>query len=102
MTTTFADLEEKDAIGRKEVDALGAVHDIAPSGSLFTSNANPLTISKREFPSLKNSELVLFYVGVISYTDAFRKHRYETKFCYFYFGNDPKIWHICDSNNTIE
>jgi hypothetical protein len=50
---------------------------------------------------MERGALNFFYVGIVKYTDAF-DGKYETEFCYFYFGSDPKTWHICDSHNIIK
>jgi hypothetical protein len=49
----------------------------------------------------KAGGVALFYIGVVNYRDSFGDE-YETTFCDLYFGTDPRVWHICDSNNTIK
>jgi len=43
---------------------------------------------------------ILVSVGIIKYADAFNGS-YETEFCYYFVGADPRNWHICDAHNTI-
>jgi hypothetical protein len=75
--------------------------DLAPNGSNFSTAEIKEPLLATELPELQEGSLTLFYIGVLRYTDAY-KGSYETQFCYFYFGTDPKVWHICDSHNTIK
>ncbi len=101
LMATFDKLRAKDTLGRKEIEGVGAEVDVAPNDTVFVSNPQPVVLSTADFPKLQTSAITLFCAGVISYTDSFHK-QYKTEFCEFYYGVDPKTWHICDSHNTIE
>ncbi len=101
INSAFDDLHKENAIGRKEGAEKGAEQDLAPSATMFTTTQNAINLSANELADLQISKITLFYVGVISYTDSFGTS-YETQFCAFYFGVDPRIWHICDNHNTIQ
>ncbi len=75
--------------------------DIAPTATTF-STENAKALSTPEMMNLEKGDgsFILLSVGIVSYTDATRGS-YETEFCYFFVGTDPKVWHICDSHNTI-
>jgi len=75
--------------------------DIAPTATTF-STENARALSTPEMMDLEKGDgsFILLSVGIVSYTDATRGS-YETEFCYFFVGTDPKVWHICDSHNTI-
>jgi len=75
--------------------------DIAPTATTFTSeNTRALSTSEMLDLGKGDGSFILLSIGIVSYTDAF-KGGYETEFCYFYVGTDPKVWHICDSHNTV-
>jgi len=95
----FADLRKK-IEGDKGKYGSFARRDLAPQDTSFsTAEISPL--SAQEMLDIGKSSLVLVYVGISAYTDSFGE-RYETEFCYQYFGTDPRTWHICDSHNTIK
>jgi hypothetical protein len=75
--------------------------DIAPNGTSFTTTGLEVPLTPDEIPKVAAGEMTLIYVGIARYADSLNG-AYETQFCYFYAGNDPVTWHICDSNNTIK
>ena len=98
----FAELERKNSIGRKELDEspMPVGHDVAPGFTTFGTTHNPVIVGTRDFHLIEAGELPLFYIGLVSYTDAFNGS-YKTEFCYFYTGANPTVWHICDAYNRI-
>ena len=104
LASSFDALEAQDANGRKEIEQFGIESDLAPNAGNFTTNvtsgAQSVVIPASELPKVGTGEIMLFYVGVVSYRDAFETS-YKTEFCYIYFGTDIKTWHNCDSHNTI-
>jgi len=78
-----------------------AREDLAPNASMFSTAELKEPLLVTEMPLLQTSDLTLFYVGVVRYSDGY-KGNYETMFCYFYFGTDPRTWHICDNHNIIK
>jgi hypothetical protein len=107
MDGLFTELRGKDQKGRREIEASPyPEEDVAPQATqFFTSPA--ITLSPDDVTRLavnsgpEAGDEALFYVGVLSYTDASHS-AYKTEYCYFYFGDNPRIWHICDHNNTIQ
>lgn len=80
----------------------GLSRDIAPNASgFFTEETRPL--DKGEIVDLEGGEgrFTIVLIGVATYTDGF-KGDYETEFCSFFVGRDPKVWHSCDTHNTIK
>jgi hypothetical protein len=105
LASSFRALESENVIGRKEVEKYGIEQDVAPNATIFSTNPsdkpNSTIVSTQEFPKIGTAEISLFYVGIVSYSDAYQGS-YQTEFCYIYFGSDPKTWHFCDSHNTIK
>jgi hypothetical protein len=80
------------ALGRK---------DVAPGDTSFTTVSTDKILSSDDIAKIqRDGEITLFYVGLTDYTDAY-KVGYRTEFCYMFFGDDPKTWHICDSHNIV-
>ncbi len=79
--------------------------DIAPGAESFTSNlGDDVILSTDEFTRLRrlyDNDVVLFFLGLSTYTDAFG-HSYETQYCWFYVGPDPNLWHVYEAYNVIE
>jgi hypothetical protein len=103
----FAALTEKDRIGRRKiVTTPGAEQDIAPGANQF-GTSDPVVLGSDDTKTilleqgLDVGRVTLFYVGLVSYTDAFDVP-YQTEFCYFYFGSKLTTWHICDLHNTLK
>jgi hypothetical protein len=99
IENAYADLRKQDTGGGK-YGAL-ARKDVAPNATFFITKENPEILSSKDIPDVERGALNFFYTGIVKYTDSFNG-RYETEFCYFYFGTDIKTWHICDSHNTIK
>jgi hypothetical protein len=104
--TTFLDSTFK-ALGH-DTDAeetkaarFGAEQDLAPGDTYFYSDPPDFVIPSKDFGRLANGTTAIFAVGVISYSNAFGS-RYRTDFCWLYFGDEPAVWHRCDSHNTIQ
>lgn len=75
--------------------------DIAPTAATFSSEqARSLSASEMRELEKGDGSFILLSVGIVDYTDAL-KGSYETEFCYYFVGTDPRVWHICDSHNTI-
>jgi hypothetical protein len=105
----FDTLKAEDRNGRREMREMSRLdigHDIAPAGTYFITNQPALVLNARELKTLLLDEqvptgsIVIFFIGIVSYTDAFSKP-YETQVCWFYFGSNINMWHICDSHNLI-
>ena len=78
-----------------------AREDIAPGALPFSTAINETAMTTDELRDLQEGGLAIFLVGISRYTDGFYG-KYQTDFCWFYFGPDPKMWHICDSHNVIK
>jgi hypothetical protein len=107
MNGLFADLRRRDSQSRRETETTAeAGEDLAPGATTFSTNDPPPILTGVEVNALladpqPAQTTVLYYVGVISYTDAF-KVPYATEFCYIYFGRVLTTWHICDNHNSIK
>jgi hypothetical protein len=106
VTDVFDKLRIQNAIAEKSLaaldKALGAETDIAPNAGQFTTTHDEVILSTEEANIiLVRDDVTLFCVGSINYADSLGK-TYRTEFCSFYFGPDPKTWHICDHHNTIQ
>jgi hypothetical protein len=101
LRSTFAALDAKDIAGRKGLKDSPEEQDIAPNGTFFTTSQDHVLVASQEFPNVQTGAITFFYVGEISYTDAFNAS-YTTHFCYFYFGPNPTTWHVCDAYNSIQ
>lgn len=95
----FTDLRKREK-DRGEFAEL-ARKDVAPGAKPFSTAETPSILSAKEIQQIHDSSLVLFYIGIIQYTDAYDE-QHETEFCYFSLGKDPRVWHICDSHNIIK
>jgi hypothetical protein len=101
LENNFHDLAHKLDMNAKDKYASRVRIDLAPSISDFATRELKQPLMPSEVAELEKGDLMLFYLGIIRYTDAF-KGSYETQFCFYYFGNNPKTWHICDTHNTIQ
>lgn len=102
MQDNFQVLENAIALGDKGKYSELIREDLAPNATTFSTAtlAEPIT-AEDIFKLQKGGLMTLFYIGVVKYTDAYNGS-YETEFCFFYFGTDPKTWHICDNHNIIQ
>lgn len=102
MQDNFQILEDKIDAGNKEKYSDLARQDLAPNATRFSTANLEEPITAQEIADLQKGELLLlFYIGVVRYTDAYNGS-YETQFCYFYLGTEVKTWHICDNHNVIK
>jgi hypothetical protein len=99
LNASFEALESKSKAGTEERRRLGSDQDLAPNEISFTTS-NPVIIPKEDFSQLATNQATLVFIGVITYTDEYEA-THVTEFCNYYFGADPRIWHSCDSRNTI-
>lgn len=101
LEKSFSDLRAK--AEKERTGQYGALErtDVAPNGSFFSTAQNSRPLSAQDVVDLKSGDLMLFYAGLVTYTDAYELH-YETETCYFYSGSDPKTWHIWYAHNTIK
>jgi hypothetical protein len=100
VENAFADLRKRrDATVKEHATEIG--RDIAPAATTF-STENSRALSGPEMTDIAKGDgsFILLSVGIVNYTDAFGGS-YETEFCYFFAGSDPRVWHICDAHNTI-
>jgi hypothetical protein len=101
VETSFANLRKRrdDTINQHSAEIR---RDISPTLSAFsTEESRPLLATEMADLVKGDGSFILLSVGVVNYTDGF-KGAYETEFCYFFAGPDPKVWHLCDSHNTIK
>jgi len=100
VDTAFEDLRKRRDSTIKE-QAAEMSRDVAPAATTF-STENSRALTGREMTDIAKGDgsFILLSVGIVNYTDAFGGS-YETEFCYFFVGSDPKVWHICDAHNTI-
>lgn len=76
--------------------------DIAPNSPAFTTEeSRPLLAGEITDLEKGDGTFIVLSLGVVNYTDGF-DGKYETEFCYFFVGRDPRVWHLCDSHNTIK
>lgn len=102
IETKFRKLRKENEIVRKRITEFSKLtpgEDVAPTKTFFLTTQEPLVVSTDDFPLLADGELSLYIIGFITYADGY-KITYTTEFCYFWFGPDPKSWHICDSHNA--
>ena len=95
----FRSFHERALKGRIKLSLLREEEDIAPSNTQFATT-NPIAIDGQQAEKLADGRLVLYYLGLISYSDSFG-NQYFTEFCSFYFGANTKLWHACDLHSTI-
>lgn len=101
MEREFEALRKKLTIGRDGQHASFVRRDVAPGATVFITSEITKPLSAQEIQKLVAGSLVFFYIGIDRYTDSLNE-TYETEFCYFYFGADPKVWHICSYHNIIK
>lgn len=77
--------------------------DISPTATTTFSpeQSRPLLAPEMADLTKGDGSFILLSIGIVNYTDGF-KGNYETEFCYFFVGSDPRVWHLCDSHNTIK
>lgn len=97
---TFDEIERKNAVVRNQIEQFDAEADVAPNGYAFITENTP-GISGDALLKVQAGEIAIFYVGLVSYTDAFNLP-YETEFCWYHIGDDPRVWNICDTHNTVK
>jgi hypothetical protein len=101
VETSFANLHKRrDDTIRQHTGEMR--RDISPTLTAFnTEESRPLLATEMTDLTKGDGSFILLSVGVVNYNDGF-KGDYETEFCYFFVGTDPKVWHLCDSHNTIK
>jgi hypothetical protein len=97
LDDAFNDLKIKDTENRNEPLIR---KDLAPNVPIFRTDGDQVA-SRADLKQIGNDDLELFYIGLVTYGDSFGGY-YETEYCFFYIGNNPTIWHMCDSHNTIK
>jgi hypothetical protein len=99
LDSAFIDLKAKNLGARQEPNLR---KDIPPGAApFFRTDEDSMPLSQPDILQMGKGDLVLFYVGLTSYSDSFGGD-YETEYCFFFIGQDPKVWHVCDSHNTIK
>jgi hypothetical protein len=100
VENAFADLRKtRDTTLKEHAAEIG--RDIAPAATTFsTESSRALSGPEMIDMSKGDGSFIVLSVGIVNYTDAFGGS-YETEFCYFFAGSDPRVWHICDAHNTI-
>ncbi len=75
--------------------------DVAPGAQFLFSRRLPFALSQDDVTELQRGDSqFLVYLGFIRYTDPFGQ-KLQTEFCWYWFGTDPVIWHICSVHNVI-
>ena len=102
----MSQIREKESRFRSEISHIPEVRmDVAPGAESFTSNVgDDVILSTDEFTRLRrlyDNDIVLFALGLSTYTDAFG-HPYETQYCWFYVGPDTNMWHVYEAYNVIQ
>jgi hypothetical protein len=100
VENSFKDLER-----RREALTSGRAHELnreISSGTSVFSTMNSRALSSSELTDLEKCDgsFILLSIGIVTYQGDFLG-KYQTEFCYFFVGTDPKVWHICDSHNTV-
>jgi hypothetical protein len=112
----FRRLADKERNARAVLMPLSAEHDIAPGGDYFAITPESITLTQPEIDDIYSNDKnpgALFFVGVITYTDAedaakhpyrTEQHPYRTEFCWFFLGRDqsekgPSVWRRCNFHN---
>jgi hypothetical protein len=98
---SFEDLGHNLDLMAADKNAEKAREDLAPNATTFNTGELKEPLTALDIPGLQKGDLTLFYIGIVRYTDAYNGS-YETQFCYFYFGPNAAIWHLCDSHNIVE
>lgn len=80
--------------------------DIAPNNYNFTSKELTNEKLSSVTPSyIKSGATIVVFFGTLKYV-GFRSDKnpgveYQTDFCWFFFGDDIRTWHLCGNHNTI-
>jgi hypothetical protein len=99
LDSAFTEIKAKHLSSRQEPNVR---KDVPPNAApLFRTDEDSAPLSQPEILQIEKGDLVLFYIGIASYSDSFGGE-FETEYCFFYIGPDPKVWHVCDSHNTIK
>lgn len=107
LERVFNEMREREAADKKIMTTFASVeNDTAPGADFFLSNFDKdgiVKLSGSEFKLIQtpNSPLVLYALGLMTYGDKF-ENRYETQYCWLFFGPNPSIWHRCDAYNAIK
>jgi hypothetical protein len=103
IDAAFASLNKEDAEGREERrEYASAEQDMAPNQPFWGTTQDKVTLTGDEIKeSLSTGAVSLYCVGLITYTDS-ALGTYRTQACYFFFGSDPRVWHMCDVYNIIK
>jgi len=102
LEASFANLRKRrDDMVREHAGEIR--RDISPTDTIIsTEEARPLLASEMAGLMKEDADFILLSIGIVNYTDGFRG-AYETEFCYFFVGGaDQKLWHLCESHNTIK
>jgi hypothetical protein len=69
------------------------------SGFFSTFYTEELTA--QQINALKTGDLLIYLVSKVDYQDLTGNH-FETEACAFYWGNQPTVWHVCRTHNSIK
>lgn len=84
----------------KNIEVEKSEQDNAPVADFFTTREMPF-VSEEEWNAIEDDTNQIFFIGGVIYKDSFG-NLHETEFCRFYFGKQPKVWHIFPSHNKIQ
>ncbi len=105
LTKQFTTISDKFRVRSEEVIGRGLTDiarvDVAPNAPTWSTLVIEPKLGEEDFENLQSGKTLLFYIGIVRYTDGFNMP-YETQFCEFFYGTNPRVWHICQTNNTIK
>ena len=104
LESNFAGLREKNDRARKEIAQLdrrntSPGNDVAPQRTYFVSSQEDVAVSKDDFPLFHTGVLALYAIGTVTYSDPYGNPIYVTEYCASWWGDNPLVWHFCDSHN---
>jgi len=102
----FDKFHEEEKMARKIIEKLPiAENDVAPGEDFWASSQDNIVLSETEFKELTESNTdpsrILFFMALVTYTDAFATP-YQTEICWFFAGSNPALWHRCDVYHRIK
>jgi hypothetical protein len=99
----FDTLAANERSSRIALKPLSAESDLAPQGEYFSANYGTTKLSQSEFEDVRSNNPVggaLFFVGLITYTDA-NNDAHRTEFCWYLISLDKEFWRRCKFHNII-
>jgi hypothetical protein len=86
---------------REAIEKFVIHQDVAPgANNYFTTVDLTSPFLESDRVDIQNGTTILVFAGIARYKGS--NHAYETHFCFFYFGNNPTVWHYCTHHNDIQ